>query len=108
MSVCCLLVLRFYVDIQMRFKALGDNSMEWVVWSFGFPGLKEVLKQNGLSEIRIARQFIQPQESLTAEKTTSDCPLMWELMSDESHLCKIFILFYAHILSWLIFQKGVS
>lgn len=34
------LVLGFYVDIQMRFKTLGDNAMERVVWSFGLPGLR--------------------------------------------------------------------
>lgn len=25
----------------MRFEALGDNAMEWVVWSFWLPGLKQ-------------------------------------------------------------------
>lgn len=45
----CSLVLGFYVDIQMGFKALGDNTMERIVRSFGFPRLQGMEEWTGIS-----------------------------------------------------------
>ena len=32
---CDLLILRFYVDVEMRFEALRHDAMERVLWCFG-------------------------------------------------------------------------